>query len=507
MSDESVARALRSMAPLAVVEAPGGCGKTYQGANYAREIACGLKRGRVLILAHTHAACDVFAARTENERERIDIRTVDSLINQIASAYHRCLNLPKDTGAWARSRETGYIELASMVAHLLRVSSVIARSLAERYPIIICDEHQDASVDQHSVVMACHNAGASVRIFYDPMQSIFGGKDPTEAAERERCWAKMKQSAHIIEELDYPHRWSNDSEQLGRWILSARATLRDGGKIDLSGELPRGISVIFAENQSQKWNGLQWAKEDSAPIYKLERQTPSLLVLAAQNATVSALRGLFGRRLPIWEGHVRDNLSILIREIQKHSEDCQKIAAACIAFLESVTTGFSTSAYGKALLAEVVTGCNAKRRGKPATLQSLGRLILEQPNHRGASKFLAEVHRLTCSDPAFRNIRIDRQLEFFDAIKLGDFADANDGFAEIARRRSFARLSVPRKAISTIHKAKGLEFANVLIIRCDGGQFKDDRASRCLLYVGISRAMKSLTLVVSRKSPCPLLAL
>ena len=39
MSDDSVHAALRSDAPLVVVEAPAGCGKTTKGADYAREIA------------------------------------------------------------------------------------------------------------------------------------------------------------------------------------------------------------------------------------------------------------------------------------------------------------------------------------------------------------------------------------------------------------------------------------------------------------------------------------
>ena len=56
MSDESVHAALRSDAPLVLVEAPAGCGKTHQGADYARDVAAG-QTDRLLILTHTHAAC------------------------------------------------------------------------------------------------------------------------------------------------------------------------------------------------------------------------------------------------------------------------------------------------------------------------------------------------------------------------------------------------------------------------------------------------------------------
>ena len=39
MSGATVSAALRSSARLVVIEAPAGCGKTWQGAQYAQEIA------------------------------------------------------------------------------------------------------------------------------------------------------------------------------------------------------------------------------------------------------------------------------------------------------------------------------------------------------------------------------------------------------------------------------------------------------------------------------------
>jgi hypothetical protein len=123
---------LRSDAPLVVVKAPAGCGKTYQGADYAREIAGASHSTRPLILTHTHAACSMFADRTKNVGPRIEIRTIDSVIAHIATAYHAGLGLPADTAAWIRQRgEHGYAELAIRVARLLARHPMIAASLAE----------------------------------------------------------------------------------------------------------------------------------------------------------------------------------------------------------------------------------------------------------------------------------------------------------------------------------------------------------------------------------------
>lgn len=155
MSDQSVRRALRSDARLVLIEAPAGCGKTHQGADYAREAADdGLMSGRPLIATHTHAACSVFAERTHGCRTRVDIRTLDSLIAGIAGAYHVGLGLPPDIGAWIRQQDDGYGTIAAKVAALLARHPMIATSLAQRYPIVVCDESQDSSADQHAVAMA-----------------------------------------------------------------------------------------------------------------------------------------------------------------------------------------------------------------------------------------------------------------------------------------------------------------------------------------------------------------
>jgi hypothetical protein len=84
---------------LVVVEAPAGCGKTYQAAPFASDAAPIIGDGRLLILTHTNAACDVFAARSRGKSSRIEIRTIDGLITEIAGAYRKVFDLPADVGA------------------------------------------------------------------------------------------------------------------------------------------------------------------------------------------------------------------------------------------------------------------------------------------------------------------------------------------------------------------------------------------------------------------------
>ena len=150
VSEDSVHAALRSDYPLVVVEAPAGCGKTTKGADYAREIAVADSTNRLLILTHTHAACSVFADHTRDVGSRVEIRTIDSVIAHIASAYHAGLGLPADIAAWVRQQQDGYAVLALSVAALLQRYPMIVASLAQRHRVVICDEYQDSSGEQHA---------------------------------------------------------------------------------------------------------------------------------------------------------------------------------------------------------------------------------------------------------------------------------------------------------------------------------------------------------------------
>ena len=504
MSDHSVREALRSDASLVVVEAPAGCGKTYQGADYARELAMARGSGRLLILTHTHAACSMFADRTKGYGRRIEIRTLDSIIAGIATPYHAGLRLPADTAAWVRRREDGYAELAVKVATLLRRHPMIAASLSHRYPIIICDEHQDSSPDQHSVVMALLGQGAQVRVFADPMQKIFREKSFVDSSPA-YDWVEFTGEAQAFEQLDTPHRWASGCPELGKWTLRARELLKAGQPIDLRSGLPPSINVVFAENQAQRNLDYQLSRESRQPIDMFEQRHSSLLVLTHYSDTAKFCRAFFNRRIPLWEGHTRSGLERLVDSLSAVVDDRAALAVAVVAFMAEIGKGFSPSAFGDTFQQEVKEGCVVRRRGKPAKIQELAQFLVANADHRGVAKMLRRLSELKDTDSDFAGIEIDCRREFRDAICLGDFETAADGLAEITRRRSYSRPQPALKALSTIHKAKGLECDSVIVMPCDARTFPDKPEARCLLYVAISRAKKSLQLVVSRANPSPLL--
>jgi DNA helicase-2/ATP-dependent DNA helicase PcrA len=503
VSDASVHAALRSNHPLVLVEAPAGCGKTYQGADYARELVKSTTRGRPLILTHTHAACSVFAERTSGHRNAIEIKTIDGMIARIATAYHKGLGLPADTSSWVRRREDGHAKLAVKVSGLLKRYPMIASSLVHRHPFVICDEYQDSSGDQHALVMAMLERGAKVRVFADPMQKIF--RDKTIDGSCPPCdWNDLKKIAEASEELDAPHRWEDDSPALGAWTLAARKTLGNGGAIDLKAAPPAGLHVVFAENHAKKYGDYALDKPDRKPVDLFVASQHSLLVLTRLNQTAKAFRGFFDRRISLWEGHVRVGLERLVNDIAAAEGDCGKLGSAIVRFVDDIERGFSPSAFSNAFKREIREGCAKPRKGKPAAIQELAQCVLKAPNHHGVAVMLRRLAERKTSDPAFSEIEFDNYREFKDAIRLGDFADLESGLTEITHHRTYARPKPPAKAISTIHKAKGLECNGVLVMPCDAKTFPDKADARCLLYVALSRPKKRLMLVLSRDNPSPL---
>jgi len=140
----------------------------------------------------------------------------------------------------------------------------------------------------------------------------------------------------------------------------------------------------------------------------------------------------------------------------------RRFAEASLKFITTICTGFTPSGFGKILLDEVRNGCTSKRSKLPATLQSFARYLVKDPNHQGIASVLSALRHCIRNDDAFSGVKVDLPREYGDAIALGDFFDPGEGLAEIGRRRTVSRPMPQAKAISTIHKAKGLERTDVL---------------------------------------------
>lgn len=504
MTDEEIADLLRSNASIVVIEAPAGCGKTHQAASYAADAAASLKSARLLVLTHTHAACSVIAERTQEYHDKIDIRTLDSLTNQIATAYRLSLELPEDVSAWARQH--GYELLAMKVSSLLRSNPIIAKHLANLFPIVICDEHQDSNEAQDEIVQLLAKQGALLRVFGDPMQIIPGGRGQNAiAAAALARWDALKDES-AFGELETPHRWRITNPDLGEWILSARENLKNGQPIDLKGRLPRGVNVRFAENGSPMPTNYQLTPENWRDLNALLNEDKLMLLIAGSNATIQSLRGTFRPRFSIWEGHTRNNLEKFIEALNDGAGNLDAKASAFVDCLKRLLVGFSGGRYGNRLIQEVKAPSDNPRGQIPPQLKIMAGFIRVEPDHVGFSKAAEHLKELIIQNAdGFSNLHIDYQRELDDLIKLKGYNDPLTGFAEISKRRSRSYPKPPRKALSTVHKSKGLEAEYVFVFACDDDHFPETHVKRNLLYVALSRATESVTIIASRNNRSPLL--
>lgn len=505
MEDEEVAALLDSQERLVTIRAPAGCGKTYQGANYAVRALEQLERGRVLILTHTHAACAVFATATRESNSRVEIKTLDAFIVDIARIYHRALDLSPDPAAWAQTVQAGFNIIAEKVQSLLVNQPMVSGALAERYPVVIGDEHQDSSPAQHQLLMCLYEAGAIVRLFGDRMQTVYGNRTKPERQANQALWDELKDRGSLGS-LSTPHRWRDGSIELGEWILDSREALEQGKSIDLRKPWPEGLEVLRVIDTSRTRN--EFRVEHRRALDEKMNQLPSALVLSRQNDLVKALRVFWNRRHPIWEGHTRYALSDLLDSLVRAEGNCVSLAMATVRFVQSTCKGFSNSSHADRFIQQVEDGCVSRTRGKPQLLQEMGLELIARPDHIGVSRCLKMLASFIDERRGgFTEIKIDYRREFFEAIALGHYEDPTIALREINRRRAFSRPMPPDKALSTIHKAKGLECDHVIIAPCDRTTFSKTEASRCLLYVALSRAKETLTLVVPDNEPSPLLLL
>jgi hypothetical protein len=502
MTDDEISNLLRSETQIVVIEAPAGCGKTFQAASYAADAACSILTGKVLVLTHTHAACSVVAERTSEMNAKIEIKTLDSLINQIATAYRVPLGLPDDVAVWARNTVYGYEKLARKVSKLLEANPMISRHLSRLYQVIVCDEHQDSNEHQDAIVRQANIQGSKLRVFGDPMQIIPAGRGQDDVVNAtEKRWDNLKELGEFGA-LETPHRWINSNKGLGDWILQVRQTLLAGTPINLSADLPAGVNIIFAENAALGYGSYRLNPENWQQVNAVVNKDQGLLCVAAGRPVISGLRSTFRQRTPIWEGHTRDHLEKYIDRVCLPGNDLQSMATAFICCLSELLVGFTSAKYGNRFCIEIQK-VTANPRGKiPPHLKKMAEFVVNEPSHTGFSRAASYLKKLiTDRVDGFRDIRIDHPRELDDLIKLGGFDDPVSGYAEIAHKRSRAHPKPPRKCLSTIHKSKGLEAEGVVVFACDGHHFPLRTSKRNLLYVALSRATENITIVLSKNNP------
>lgn len=209
------------------VTAAAGCGKTQL---IADTLGLHAEPKPILILTHTNAGVGALRARLKRagiQGSAYRIATIDGFAMRLIGKF------PMRSGHNSRILEINdpandYPAIRDAAWRLLQAGH-INDALQATYSRLLVDEYQDCNLAQHSIVVWAAKMLPTC-VLGDPMQAIFGF-----AGNRLVDWAADVQTQFpSIGVLQTPWRWRlAGTENLGNWLLAARAQLHAGQPIDL----------------------------------------------------------------------------------------------------------------------------------------------------------------------------------------------------------------------------------------------------------------------------------
>jgi UvrD-like helicase C-terminal domain/UvrD/REP helicase N-terminal domain len=492
-----VRAALRSDAALVVVEAPAGCGKTFEAVACAIDLATSLgEHQEVLLLAHTNAAVAEFRRRARREGARVHATTLDALALGLVAPYAHPLGLPSPLTPGTSAGDVPFDQLAPKALELLRRAPSLAAALRAHYPVILLDEHQDARRDQHDLAVELGRSGR-VRIFGDPMQAIydFGG-------EALMPWDSITDEPGLRTALEDPQRWPH-APDLGAWILAAREALRTGGYLPLD-SAPDCVRVVHVSDL------------DDVPNVNSDRVTPAIIpalggslralngstvVLARNNAHVRGLSSAVRGSLVVHEGVDFSAASAALAQAEAAVGDPAAMACVIVDLLHETGRGLTT-ALRRQLDASLRP--DSLDRGNRRVIAPLLDALEPLYDTSDIPTWCRAIGQVLRHPPGWLRIDLSASLQLLARLRPHEDETPRAALDAAVQHRHDAA-SVPSRCASTIHKAKGQEFDHVVVAHCSASPFPDKADARRLLYVALSRARRSITIIASGRDPSPLL--
>ena len=387
-------------------------------------------------------------------------------------------------------------DLGALFWRLLDTYPVLDTAYQARYPVVIADEHQDASALQDAFVRRL--ASRRLVIFADPMQLIYGfrGSKP-ERLERHNaeCDARF--------ELRTPHRWHGRDS--GDWLLAVRARLQGQGR---PAPRPAEVTLIKCQYLNQM---LPRVKGEAAAALRGGMET--VAVIAVFNSDVGKLRsylsreGLYPRQLG-----GGDDFEDACAEIEQLPllDDPTNLAVHALERVASLVPTLKQNIVFTAKKRLTPTGVNLSGRCSAevkALLSALEPLYLVGPRSYFSSvvtaleECLARDHHL----PRVEAVRALRAT----ADRCDEASDLEAALAEYSDNVAAAAQAAPRLGrglyVMTAHQAKGKEFDAVIVVNCGSTQFPDNEEGRRLFYVAITRGSQKWVLLAPSQTPTPLL--
>lgn len=401
-------------------------------------------------------------------------------------------------------------DLGALFWQLLDRFPVLETAYRDRYPIVIADEHQDASALQDAVIRRL--AQHTLVVLADPLQLIHGyrgARDERLDAHRGECGAQG------LFELTTPHRWSA-APKAGAWLLAVRQRL-----LDEFADAPRPAGLTWRTYPAKHGENGILKPTLIAVSQAFAAKHRRVAVLARNNKDVYRLRSYLARNGQFPRAnHRSDDFDLARSDIERlHTVGPQEAAHLLVDRLGHLVPGFEskTARQIKTRLREHnvrLPGAGAAARGILERLQ----VIYENGVHtyfaalvdcleycRGHHhvpdgpnlQVLREVAAHTPAAPSVDESAVDPMAVLLDA-----YADRAANSAATGRTAHDG----DGLHVMTVHQAKGKEFDAIVMADASAKAYPDKPDSRRLFYVALTRARTRWTIIVPDRDPSPLLA-
>ncbi len=463
----TVACGLLDAAPCSI-EMPAGTGKTHLVA--AAAAAAAEAGQRSLILTHTNAGVDAIRKRLKRfgvPASRCQVDTITSWAFGLVRAYSGIAGVTVSAVPdWTKSDD--YLQGATAVARATAIADVHTLS----FDYLIIDEYQDCTLVLHEFILALVRAIPKAIVLGDRLQAIFTFVGPMAAWDQH---VLPDFPAHALS--PEPHRWTNHNRDLGRWLLEIRSELVDGRTVDFDRQSVPGLTYVPGTSPS--------ALASAAHAFRNVDETVVLLDKWPNDVAMHASRlgGSYAVMEDISGKFMHQQLGFLPAEGDyRLARWFAGFAKACVVGLAGVDrTVLSRLSKGEGI-------GHYSRPGIEPVLATLDRLR-EEPSYER----LATTANAIRDTQGIRVYRWEAWNDTLEAIRMttenGEAAVEN--LARVRDRlRRRGRRTGSRIASRTL-LVKGLEYDHVVV--ADLSKMQDP----CNLYVALSRARKSITILGS----------
>lgn len=454
-------------ARLGSITAPAGCGKTQL---IADTLIQHTDAKPVLVLTHTNAG--VTALRARLQRKGISsaayrLSTLDGFTMRLASQFPLRTGLDERILELARPNND-YPAIRRAVLELLEAGHV-SSPIGSTYSRLLVDEYQDCNTVQHAIVCALARTLPTC-VLGDPMQAIFGFRDPLVNWER-----GVQVAFPPIGELQTPWRWRLAlMEELGAWLLEVRTTLQAGQSVDLRGA-PEGVQWIRLTKGLEVQQRLMAARTQ-AP----DRDGRVLIICDSMN--------VHGRhRLSMHTPGATSVEAVDLKDLVDFASQFDLASPDALRQLAEFASSMMTEVGVANLLTRVDTIRSGRARTPPSPAEAAAVTFLEKPSYFAS---LTLLQLLAAKDGA----RVYRPEVLHCSIAALRAAVGVEGFLNAAvqareRNRHLARPLGKRSVGSTL-LLKGLE-ADVAVI------LEPEKMTAQHLYVALTRGAKRVVICSS----------